>query len=87
MKMRLSSASYIVFLVMLFVFSADMTASVLPRVGEGDSLVRKSIYPPSATRKSDLYNKLGRALPHTLFSPYYRSRRYLAIAVGRGEGG
>ena len=58
MKMRLSSASYIVFLVMLFVFSADMTASVLPRVGEGDSLVRKSIYPPSATRKSDLYNKL-----------------------------
>ena len=54
MKMRLSPASYIVFLVMLFVFSADMTASVLP---------------------------------HTLFSPYYRSRRYLAIAVGRGEGG
>ena len=68
MKMRLSSASYIVFLVMLFVFSADMTASVLPRVGEGDSLVRKSIYPPSATRKSDLYNKLWGEHYRTLYS-------------------
>ena len=68
MKMRLSPASYIVFLVMLFVFSADMTASVLPRVGEGDSLVRKSIYPPSATRKSDLYNKLWGEHYRTLYS-------------------
>lgn len=68
MKIRLSPAPYIVFLVMLFVFSADMTASVLPRVGEGDSLVRKSIYPPSATRKSDLYNKLWGEHYRTLYS-------------------
>ena len=72
MKMRLSPASYIVFLFMLFVFSADMTASVLrpdsSRVGEGDSLVRKSIYPPSATRKSDLYNVLWGEHYRTLYS-------------------
>ena len=68
MKMRLSPAPYIVFLVMLFVFSADMTASLFPRVGEGDSLVRKSIYPPSATRKSDLYNVLWGEHYRTLYS-------------------
>lgn len=76
-KLRLCPASYIVFLLTLFLFSAEMTASVLradsTRLVEGDSLVMRSIYPPSATNKSDLYNKL--------WGEHYRKLYSVPIAV------
>ena len=72
LKLRLSPASYIFFFFLLFIFPAEMTAAVSQadtfRMYEGDSLVRKSIYPPSATRKSDLYNRLWGEHYRTLYS-------------------
>ena len=88
MKMRLSSASYIVFLVMLFVFSADMTASVLPRVGEGDSLVRKSIYPPLLPRaKAICIISCGASITAHFILPITVPAVTLQSLWGGGEGG
>lgn len=77
LKLRHYPVYYILFFSLLFLFSADMTASVGQpdslRTNVGDSLVRKSIYPPSATRKSNLYNRL--------WGEHYRSLYSVPITV------
>lgn len=63
MRIRVCCAFSVLLLVLLFLSASDAAAGAVLRsdsvgLGEGDSLVRKSVYPPSAADKSNFYNML-----------------------------
>ena len=63
MRIRVCCAFSVLLFVLLFLSVSDAVAETVLRsdsigFGEGDSLVRKSVYPPSAADKSNFYNML-----------------------------